>query len=253
IVERLLHYLAAVPQLEERLAGLVEPIPPAASADLAPSHAEQARRVAAVWTAYRGHGGVPGVQLCGSSPGDCRAVAAAAAAAVGLRALAIAADLIPAAAAELDALLRLWEREAAFGGAGLLVECDGPDPAPAGDDARSRASGVARLIERVGGLVIVSGREPRQIAFRPSINFDVHRPTTEEQRAAWCEAVGPVADTNPKAVAAIASQFSMSFPSIRSAAAEALTHAAASPGLDIAVAAWHSCRVRCRTRLDGLA
>jgi hypothetical protein len=253
IDERVLHYLAGVPQLDDRLAGLVEPIAPAVPADLALSHAELARRVAGTWTAFRGRGGVPAVQLCGSSPSDCRAVAAAAAAEVGLRALAIAADLIPAAAAELDALLRLWEREAALSGAVLLVECDGPDPAAAGDDARSRASGVARLIERVGGLVIVSAREPRPIAFRPSVNLDVHRPTTGEQRAAWREALGQVADTNPAAVAAIASQFSMSFPFIRSAAAEALTHAAASPGLDIAAAAWHSCRARCRTRLDGLA
>jgi len=252
IDERVLHYLAGVPQLDDRLAGLVEPIAPVGSADLAPSHAELARRVAAVWTAFRGHGGVPVVQLCGGSPGDCRAVAAAAAAAVGLRALAIAAELIPAAAAELDALLRLWEREAALDGALLLVECDGPDPAAAGDDSRSRTSGVARLIERVGGLVIVSGREPRPIAFRPSVNLDVHRPTTDEQRAAWREALGQVADTNPSAVAAVASQFSMSFPSIRSAAAEALT-AAASLDLDVAAATWHSCRARCRTRLDGLA
>src|SRR5439155_21661435 len=200
-----------------------------------------------------GRGGVPVVQLCGSSPGDCRAVAAAAAAAVGLRALALAAELIPAAAAELDALLRLWEREAALGGAVLLVESDGPDPAAAGDDARSRTSGVARLIERVGGLVIVSAREPRPIAFRPSVNLDVHRPTTGEQRAAWHEALGQVAGTNPAAVAAVASQFSMSFPSIRSAATEALTNAAASPGLNVAAAAWQSCRARCRTRLDGLA
>ena len=253
IDERVLHYLAGVPQLDDRLAGLVEPIAPVASADLAPSHAELARRVAAVWTAFRGRGGVPVVQLCGSSPGDCRAVAAAAAAAVGLRALAIAADLIPAAAAELDALLRLWEREAALGGAVLLVECDGPDPAAGDDDARSRASGTARLIERVGGLVIISAREPRPIAFRPSINLDVHRPTTGEQRAAWREALGLAAGASPTAVATVASQFSMSFPSIHSAAAEALANAAASPGLDVAAAAWHSCRARCRTRLDGLA
>jgi ATPase family associated with various cellular activities (AAA) len=253
IDERVLHYLAGVPQLDDRLAGLVEPIAPVGSADLAPSHEELARRVAAVWTAFRGHGGVPVVQLCGGSPGDCRAVAAAAAAAVGLRALAIAADLVPAAAAELDALLRLWEREAALGGAVLLVECDGPDLAAAGDDARSRASGTARLVERVGGLVIVSVREPRPIALRPSVNFDVHRPTTGEQRAAWHETLGQAADTNPTGIAAVASQFSMSFPSIRSVAAEALTNSAASPDLDIAVAAWHSCRARCRTRLDGLA
>jgi hypothetical protein len=253
IDERVLHYLVGVSQLDDRLAGLVEPIASVASSDLAPSHVEMAQRVAAIWTAFRGRRGVPVIQLCGNSPGDCRAVVAAAAAAVGLRAMVTAADLIPASAAELDALLRLWEREAALGGAVLLVECDGSDPSTAGDDARGRASGTARLIERVGGLVIVSAREPRPIAFHPSINLDVHRPTTGEQRAAWREALGQAADTNPTGIAAVASQFGMSFPSIRSVAAEALTNSAASPGLDVAAAAWHSCRARCRTRLEGLA
>jgi ATP-dependent 26S proteasome regulatory subunit len=252
IDERVLHYLVGIPQLDDRLAGLIEPIAPVVSSDLARSHAELAQRIAAIWTAFRGRGKVPVVQLCGSSPGDTRAVAAAAVAAVGLRTLAIALDLIPAAA-ELNAFLRLWEREAALGGAVLLVECDGSDPTPAGEDARSCTSGVARLIESVGGLVIVSTREPRPIAFRPSINLDVYRPTTTEQRAAWREALGPAADAIPAAIDAVACQFSISFPSIRSAAAEALANAEASPGVDVAAAIWNSCRARCRTRLDGLA
>src|SRR5206468_5269866 len=63
IDERVLHYLAGVPQLDDRLSGLVEPIAPVESSDLAPSHAELARRVAAVWTAFRGRSEVPVVQL----------------------------------------------------------------------------------------------------------------------------------------------------------------------------------------------
>ena len=54
-------------------------------------------------------------------------------------------------------------------------------------------------------------------------------------------------------IEAIASQFSMGLPAIRSVAAEALARAAASPGKDVADAAWHACRARCRTKLDGLA
>jgi hypothetical protein len=250
IDEHVLHYLVGVSQLDDRLAGLVEPIAPIAFSDLARSHAELAQRVAAIWTAFRRRGGVPAVQLCGNSPSDCRIVAAAAAEAVGMHTLAIAADLIPAAAAELDALLRLWEREAALGGAVLLVECDSPDATLADDDASSRSSSVARLIERVRGLVIVSAREPRPIAFRPSVNLNVHRPTTGEQRAAWREALGEAAAASP---AAVACQFSMSFPSIRFAAADALANAAASPGMDVVAAVWDSCRSRCRMRLEGLA
>src|SRR5207237_5877040 len=38
IEERVLHYLTGISHLDERLAGMVEPIAPAAAADLAPSH-----------------------------------------------------------------------------------------------------------------------------------------------------------------------------------------------------------------------
>jgi SpoVK/Ycf46/Vps4 family AAA+-type ATPase len=45
----------------------------------------------------------------------------------------------------------------------------------------------------------------------------------------------------------------MSFPAIRSAAAQAISQAASTPETDAAAAAWQTCRARCRTRLDGLA
>ena len=147
IDERVLHYLAGVPQLDERLAGMVEPIAPEAIADLAPSHAVVAESIVAAWTAAPGRQGVPAVQLCAADVMDCRPVVSAAAATMGLRALALPSDLIPVTAAELDALLRLWEREAALGGAVLLVECDPDSIAP--DHVQSR--NVGRLIERLDG------------------------------------------------------------------------------------------------------
>src|SRR4029078_4278802 len=136
-----------------------------------------------------------------------------------------------------------WEREAVLGGAVVLIEGDHADPTPLGDDARGRASsGAARLIERAGGLVVLAAREPRSVAFRPSVNFDVRRPTTNEQRAAWLEALGEAARTYPAAGAAGGAQFSMSLPGIRSAAAQAIAQAEATPGSDVAAVAWQICR-----------
>jgi hypothetical protein len=252
IDERVLHFLAGVPQLDQRLVGLVEPIAPPSATDFAPSHAELAQQVVAVWTACRGGGGMHIVQLCGADLSECRAVAAAAAAAVGLRAMALVADLIPTAAPELDAFIHIWEREAALLGAVLLVECDGARSVVNDDDARGRASSTARLIDRLGGLVIVSAPEPRRIAFRSSVNIDVHRSTPSEQRAAWRQALGPAVDADPAAVEMVAAQFSLGYQTIRSAAAETIARAA-SPGQDLAGVAWQVCRARCRTRLDGLA
>jgi len=247
IDERVLHFLAGVSQLDARLAAMVEPIAPATIDDLAPSHAALVRGIVAAWSAPRGRERPPTVQLCGADPIECRPIAAAAATEIGLRAIVLPADLIPTAAAELDALLRLWEREAALGGAVLLIEFDPDSTSP--EDIRPRVA--AHLIERLDGLVIICTREPRRVGHRPSIKFDVGRPTTAEQRAAWRAALPQ--DGDASAVEAIASQFSMGLPAIRSVATEVLARAAASPGKDVVDAAWRACRARCRTKLDGLA
>ena len=247
IDERVLHYLAGFPQLDARLAAMVEPIASATIDDLAPSHAALVRGIVAAWSAPRGRERPATVQLCAADPTECRPIAAAVAAEIGWRAIALPADLIPIAAAELDALLRLWEREAALGGAMLLIEFDPDSTSP--EDVRSRVT--AHLIERLDGLIIICTREPRRIAHRPSIKFDVGRPTTAEQRAAWRAALPH--DGDASRIEAIASQFSMGLPAIRSVAAEARARAAVSPGKDVAEAAWHGCRARCRTKLDGLA
>ena len=231
IDERVLHYLVGLAYLDEQLAGLVEPVAPVAADDLTPSHLAVAEQVASAWSADRDQRRpVPVVQLCGPDAADRRAVAAAAGISIGLRVAAIAADLIPAAAAELDALIRLWERETALSGIVLLVECDDADPTA--DPARARR--VSLLIERVAGLVIVSGRERRPVTHRPSIGFDVNRPTPAEQRAAWRAALGPIADEDPTGVDAIAAQFSLGLPAIRSSAAEAVARCAAAPRQSVA-------------------
>jgi hypothetical protein len=249
IDERVLHHLVGVDYPDERLAGIVEPIEPASSADLVPSHAAIAERVSATWSAPRQRRTMPLIQLCGLDPADRRAVAAAAAAAIGLRVAAHPADLIPIAAAELDALVRLWERESALSSTILLIECD--DAESPSDPTRARR--VSRLVERISGPVIVSDRERRAVAHRPVVGFDVHRPTSAEQRAAWRTALGSVVGEDLAGVDAIAAQFNLGLPAIRSASAEAIARGAAEPGQDTARAAWDVCRSLCRTRLEDLA
>ena len=53
IDERVLHYLAGVGHLDERLAGMVEPVLPATSRELAPSHAAIVESIVAAWSAPR--------------------------------------------------------------------------------------------------------------------------------------------------------------------------------------------------------
>ncbi len=216
---------------------------------LALSQAAVVERVVAAWSVPRERRPMPIIQLCGPDPADCRAVAAAAAVAVGMRVAVLPADLIPSSAAELDALVRLWEREAVLSRAVLMVECDGSDPNT--DPVRDRK--VGRLLERIEGLVIVSDRERGRLSQRSVMGFDVASPTLAEQRSAWWAALGPATDADRMEMEVVAAQFNMSLSAIRSAAAEVIARNASEPGQGISRATWEVCHSLAITRLENLA
>src|SRR4029077_7035864 len=122
--ERVLHDLVGVDQLDQRLAALIDPLPPVAAGTMAPSQAVLARRGGGGWAPSNRGQDMTVVQLSGAAA-DCRPIAAAAAGLLGLRAASLPAERLPASATDLDSLLRLWEREAVLSGLGVLVvDCD---------------------------------------------------------------------------------------------------------------------------------
>jgi hypothetical protein len=182
---------------------------------LVPSHTALANRIAAAWSQASGRSTLPVIQLCGDERPGKRAVAAAACAALGLGLSAMPADFIPTSPSELDALTRLWNREAALSATALLVDCDALDTADT-----ARASAVSRLIERTAGPLIVTGRDRRPALERLTITLDVSRPSTDEQRAVWRCALGDAADRSNGQVDQLVTQFSLSAATIRATCAE---------------------------------
>jgi hypothetical protein len=271
IDERVLHYLAGVSHPDERLAGLVDPVPQ--SDQLVPSHQALADQLVGIWSQAKsaasppcdGVGrptpGLPVIQLCGSETAGKRSIAAAACEAVGLRLSVVAADALPVNPGELETLLRLWEREAALTGNALLLDCDDLDVADC-----SRTGAVARLIERAHGVLLVASRERRPARQRPLITLEVRKPTPSEQRTLWRGTLGQAAHPLNGQIEFLASHFDVSAQTIRAASAEALGRLAGEPagtGADggapsaasheLGSALWHACRVQARPRLDNLA
>jgi hypothetical protein len=247
IDERVLHFLAGVSHLDERLAGLLRLLPPTAAARLPASHAALAESIASALDAGSSSFGAPVVQLCGDLQ-DCLPIAAAAARACGLRAAVLAADLAPTGASELDAFVHLWQREATLAGIGVLViETDS-----VGEDAPARGRELARLIDRLDGPVVVCDRLGRRLGHRPAILLEIRHPLPREQREAWRCALDGAAEAG---IDTIAAQFSLSLPAIQAIAGEARARSArqtADPNGPTDVA-WDLCRMRLRARLDGLA
>jgi hypothetical protein len=243
IDERVLHYLAGVSHLDDRLAGLLEAA--SAAGEIPASHGELAQQAAHAWAAARGEA-LPVIQLCGADRGSKRAIAAAACAQVGLGLYILRGESLPLHGAELDAFMRLWQREAILAGCALLIEL------PEGNNAEpQRESAVGRLLEDLPGALILSSENRRLTLQRRVTALEVDKPTKTEQRALWRQQLGSAGAAVNGKLDAIGSQFNFAANAIRSASAEALQ--AHNNGGDLAGALWDICRAHARSRLNDLA
>ncbi len=230
IDERVLHYIAGVNGLDARLRPLLRPVP--AVELLADAQRDTAQAIVDA-LAHRPAAANALVQLWGDDAYGQRDVAACVAARAGLDLYAIDAADIPAAAAEADALLTLWEREAALLDAALLVEI--------GDTA---SHAVRRFAERCGGLVFAALREPIALA-RGGERRRVDLPGGADALRLWQRTLaGRVGDT--AALADAAAAFRLSAHDVR-AVAERL------PAADDTAALRAQCRELACHRLEGLA
>ena len=247
--ERILHFLAGVSGIDERLHYLARPVPPP---EMLPfSYADVASHVAAVWTeasrdaTASSMGQLPLIELCGTEPDANRAIAACAAAAVNLRLHVLSLrNLLQTSSAETNLFLRLWEREAILSESALLLELD---DVPTGDTASAT---ISLLLESLRAPLILSSRQPQGTLSRPRVVFYTSRPTRAEQAELWRASLQPPGATaNDPVIDTLVAQFSLSPVAIRSAAQ--LSNGVQPEHLLSVL--WDACRIEARPRLEGLA
>ncbi len=244
IDERVLHYLAGVSHLDERLRGLVEPA--AIPAELPESHRALARRVAEFWANdpdSRRDEASAVVFLAGADDAGKRAVASAASAALGLGLHVLRAADVPQPVAEREALARLWEREAVLQGSALLLE----------QDEQENTHAVLSFIESVRGMLFVAGREARRPRQRPALRLDVRKPSAAEQRQLWHTVLGPLAHDLNGELEVLTSHFDFGLETIRAASVQAREGLVRQSDEAAGRVLWDACRVQGRARLDDLA
>jgi hypothetical protein len=152
---------------------------------------------------------------------------------------------VPQDPRELDALARLWEREAVLGASALLVEADDAD------DDRQRQHAIGRLLDAMSAPTLVSSGARRQETRRTVLTFDVPNATRAEQRSLWeagVEGVDAHVDGAPRRLAA---QFDLTAARIHAACAEAVNLAAAPDELGQRL--WDAGRRQARPRMSELA
>jgi hypothetical protein len=241
IDERVLHHLAGLSYLDERLRGLVEPVP--LPQEMPPSHHEVAQRVAEFWAGERYEPVLPLVSLSGADAAGKRSIAASASALLGHRLHALHAADVPQSVAEREALARLWEREAVLQGSALLLEMDETDANHA----------IVSFVESVHGLIFVSARDSLRLRGRRALNVEVRKPDAAEQRRLWRSALGPLAQGLNGELESLISHFNLSADAIRAASVQASAGFSHEGVETLGEVLWSACRVRGRSCLEDLA
>jgi hypothetical protein len=239
IDERILFFLTGVPQMDERLVSLVEPL--RGTLEVADSQRPAFDRLENAWKqAVAARAPLPALQLCGSDGGAKRALAATLAASLTIDLFRLPAAFLPVNLVEMESLHRIWERESILRNAALLLDCDRFDNAEA-----ARGLVIDRWIELTRTPLLISTHDPRREIERPVVSVVVRKPTSREQRGAWQRAMGEKASSWNGQLDRLVSQFDFS--------TDAIFATARSLGEKSERDLWDACRLRARPRLQDLA
>jgi hypothetical protein len=239
--ERIVNYIKGLNYLDDRLAPLLAPLDMAEVA-LPPSQQSIAETIVRQLRAAMQP--LPVIQLVGQDSPSKQMVSVRAAAELSLHVYRLPAGLLPAQAAELETLARLWQRESALLPIALYLDAhdtDGGSP-----DGQSPLN---RFVARSHTLIFLDVRDVWPNLDRASVTIDVARPTPIEQQAAWNQALG---SDGTGAAARLAGQFNLNLPEIEQIARSALP-AGSSNGSSGPDRVWTTCLMRTRPRLDTLA
>ncbi len=244
--ERIVHFLKGLNQLDERLAALLAP--PGDEEGQAELTQSQQGAVAAVVRRLEERadaGRPPLIHLRGPDVVGKRLVARRAAAALGLQPCRLPAEALPADAEGLEALARLWRREAT-----LLPICLYLDAAEAEGPA-GPATPLGRFLDRVEGIVFLDAADAPSGFGRATLTLDVDRPEPREQRGV----VGRVRAGRgrpPGAAGRPVRPRHDGRPADRPGDARR-RRSAGHPRAELRGRLWDACRAWTRTRLDALA
>lgn len=178
------------------------------------------------------------VQLAGPSTRAKTEVVRLALAELGLGGMATSLENLPTQTADLENLLRLWERERLLLPVALYLDAGHADE-------HTHAALLRRLLGACNGVLILGVRDP-QPEFDGLI-VEIAKPDAEEQQHAWREALG---DDAAVLAAQLAGQFSLELPSIREIADSVAGEPAAGERRD---RLWQACLRKTSPKLDQLA
>ncbi|KAM3094019.1 ATP-binding protein [Phormidesmis sp. 146-35] len=235
IDERILHYLAGLSHLDDRLSTFVESVQ-FNSDPIQPSHQQIAAQVSALW--QQDFSSFPIVQLCGADPVSQQAIAMTACHKLGLSLHRLNAELLPTDPNSLHLIQRLWEREAILTNSALLLNFS--------SDLLETEKGrsIIQFIETVRCPLVVMSRDRHHPRQRYLVTFEIPPLTRQEQYTIWQNALEDNAELNGT-IEALTSHFNLNATTIQTISRTAVNQTKNT--------LWNTCRIQARPNLDSLA
>ncbi len=250
IDEHLLHYLAGVNQLDERLTGIVEPF--SGEVELVPTHIQLANEMIGSSIETINEGSFRPVELTGDNHPDKDNIAIYVCRKLGLQPFFISTNAIPSSAKEITELARVWNREAALKSYALILDYTDIEP---GDKQRMHL--IRNFIDNVQSLFLI---KTRQVAFGNNtryVVFDVGKPTAAEQYDLWKNNLDHDQLISEEELKRLVAQFNFSTKAIKDAIrAMAYRSRGATnntPIREVKNAVWKICCVQSRPNIGELA
>ncbi|MEH1916635.1 ATP-binding protein [Nostoc sp.] len=243
--ERILNYIKGLNSLGDRLASLVMPLATEQwDVKLPPSQKTVVETIIQQLRRTQREQRLPVIQLVGADSLSKQLIAQQVAAQLERYVYRLSVELLPTQAGELETVARLWHRESLLLPLALYLDAQELDDKPT---TEGQALPLHRFLTRSGGLIFLSTREIRQNLGQSTIVVDVEKPTPTEQKATWSEALGTVADINPRL---LTGQFNLNLVTIEQIAQQVL---AETPNPEIPNRLWSACLGNTRPQLDTLA
>jgi hypothetical protein len=202
IDEVFLHHLAGVGQLDRRLASVLAPL--GRPKQMVSSQQQIADQVSAILRLADPDHAPHRVQLVGDDAHAKREIASEAFGQLDHLTYGVTAASLPARPDELEFWARTWEREALLRSAGLYIDAHELTE-PQGSEA------LARCLDHCATPAIIASRHPLKLDARLAQVFDVPRPTRQEQRKLWLDALavtaGEAGTPDEDAVSRVNAQF----------------------------------------------
>jgi hypothetical protein len=241
IDERILHYLAGVNQLDQRLESMLTRHSDATW--VAEEHMRllddaicEVRAQISADTAAQ-----PVLQLWGDDQQGQQSVAALLAHRSNRALFVLRTEDTPAAGAEMEQFLALWTRESLLLPAMLLLEWESKTPTAA----------EKRLAERLPSPLAIASRDPIAL-HRAAEQLEINKPGPLEQRAMWQAALGSAAEPLHTTLDQVAEQFRLSAETIVTLGNTAATRGGETPER-AGQRLWAACKAVARPRLEMLA